>query len=65
LTATNKVGSLTPQTLLFYGDDSIGLMGVIVRTVRGGGCHVLGHPNEPVVSLISPFLFLLCFLFAF
>jgi len=27
---------------LVYGGGSIGLMGVIARTVRDGGCHVLG-----------------------
>jgi len=28
---------------LVYGGGSIGLMGVIARTVRDGGCHVLGY----------------------
>ncbi|PWZ17593.1 putative cytokinin riboside 5'-monophosphate phosphoribohydrolase LOGL7 [Zea mays] len=28
---------------LVYGGGSIGLMGVIARTVRHGGCHVLGY----------------------
>lgn len=39
---------------LVYGGGSIGLMGVIARTVGDGGCHVLGYP---AVLAVSPLFF--------
>jgi predicted Rossmann-fold nucleotide-binding protein len=47
---------------LVYGGGSIGLMGVIARTVRDGGCHVLGYP---AALAASTFFFCVCHLHPF
>jgi hypothetical protein len=49
---------------LVYGGGSIGLMGVIARTVRDGGCHVLGYPAALAASTFF-FVCVTCTLFEY
>jgi hypothetical protein len=49
---------------LVYGGGSIGLMGVIARTVRHGGCHVLGYDAAGYRACSSTSLSLYLFFFS-
>jgi len=50
---------------LVYGGGSIGLMGVIARTVRDGGCHVLGYLPRLQLHLFVFFARVTCTLFEY